>query len=135
MLVICRFDNYDTTNPPGLLIARLFLQLIYIFYTYLPLGDDIYVASNHSCLGHSVMRKIGDFYRAVKDYEKQLISQALMQSHGNQAKAARILGLTPTTLSSQLRRLGIDARAFKRDSVAIPFETFEKLWHWRSRGS
>jgi hypothetical protein len=134
-------------------MARLFLQLIYIFYTYLPLGDDIYVASNHSCLGHirvfgqflvglksyslgrSIMRKIGDFYRAVKDYEKQLISQALMQSHGNQAKAARILGLTPTTLSSQLRRLGIDARAFKRDSINIPFETFEKLWHWRSRGS
>jgi len=81
------------------------------------------------------MRKTGDFYRAVKDYEKQLISQALLQSHGNQAKAARILGLTPTTLSSQLRRLGIDARAFKRDSISIPFETFEKLWHWRSRGS
>ena len=77
----------------------------------------------------------GNFYDAIKEYEKKLISEALIQSRGNQAQAARRLGLTPTTLSSQLRRLGIDASAFKQDPVTIPFETFEKLWLWRSRGS
>jgi transcriptional regulator with GAF, ATPase, and Fis domain len=75
------------------------------------------------------------FYDAIKDYEKKLISEALIQSRGNQARAARMLGLTPTTLSSQLRRLGIDARVFKQDTLTIPFETFEKFWLWRSRGS
>jgi transcriptional regulator with GAF, ATPase, and Fis domain len=76
-----------------------------------------------------------NFYAAVEDYERKLISDALMQTRGNQARAARMLGLNPTTLSSQLRRLRIDARSFKQQEVAIPLEAFERLWLWRSRGS
>ncbi len=76
-----------------------------------------------------------NFYAAIEDYERKLISEALIQTRGNQAQAARNLGLTPTTLSSQLRRLRIDARAFRRQEVAIPFETFEKLWLRHSGGS
>jgi transcriptional regulator with GAF, ATPase, and Fis domain len=76
-----------------------------------------------------------NFYNAVEDYERRLICEALMQTNGNQARAARMLGLTPTTLSSQLRRLGIDPRVFKRGVPTIPFETFQKLWLWRSRGT
>jgi len=49
----------------------------------------------------------------LRDYEARLIREALQRARGNQAGAARILGLPPTTLASQLRRLGIQAREFK----------------------
>ena len=50
----------------------------------------------------------------LREYEVRLIREALQRSGGNQAQAARILGLPPTTLASQLRRLGIEPREFKR---------------------
>jgi transcriptional regulator with GAF, ATPase, and Fis domain len=56
----------------------------------------------------------GVFQAKLREYEVRLIREALQHARGNQARAARILGLPPTTLSSQLRRLGIKAREFKR---------------------
>ena len=55
----------------------------------------------------------GFFQAKLREYEARLIRQALQRARGNQARAARILGLPPTTLASQLRRLGIEAREFK----------------------
>ena len=54
------------------------------------------------------------YYDKVKEFESDLITEALTRSRGNQAQAARMLGLAPTTLASQLRRLGIQVRDFKR---------------------
>jgi transcriptional regulator with GAF, ATPase, and Fis domain len=56
----------------------------------------------------------GFFQAKLREYEARLIREALQRARGNQARAARILGLAPTTLASQLRRLGIEAREFKR---------------------
>jgi transcriptional regulator with GAF, ATPase, and Fis domain len=53
------------------------------------------------------------YYDRLRQFETELISEALRQARGNQAQAARMLGLAPTTLSSQLRRLGIQATTFK----------------------
>ena len=72
------------------------------------------------------------FYNKIRQYEKSLICEALAQTNGNQARAAKLLGLTATTLSSQIRRLGIDAKAFKRPKETTSFETFEKFCLWRS---
>jgi len=77
------------------------------------------------------MEKNG-FYNKIKEYEKKLIQEALAQTNGNQARAAKILGLTPTTLSSLIQRLGIDPRAFKQPRQTISFEAFEKFYLWRS---
>lgn len=76
------------------------------------------------------MEKNG-FYNKIQEYEKKLIHEALAQTKGNQARAAKILGLTPTTLSSLVQRLGIDAKAFKQPREKISFETFEKFCLWR----
>ncbi|MCI0722383.1 MAG: hypothetical protein L0338_25945 [Acidobacteria bacterium] len=54
------------------------------------------------------------FQAKVREYEAQLIREALQRTRGNQAWAARILGLPSTTLASQLRRLGIQATEYKR---------------------
>lgn len=43
--------------------------------------------------------------------EKSLICAALRQAHGVQYKAARMLGLKPTTLNMKLSRFGIDPKA------------------------
>jgi len=43
----------------------------------------------------------------VDDYERRLIEMALMESAGNQRRAAAALGLLPTTLHEKMKRLGI----------------------------
>ena len=73
-----------------------------------------------------------DYYTKVEAFERRLISEALQEVHGNQAQAARQLGLAPTTLSSQLRRLGIQGRDFRRGSPLESFETFQRFVLWKS---
>jgi IS30 family transposase len=72
------------------------------------------------------------YYRKVQAFEREIICEALQSTHGNQAQAARLLGLAPTTLSSQLRRLGIQVRDFKRSDRGESFETFQRFLLWRS---
>jgi DNA-binding NtrC family response regulator len=73
-----------------------------------------------------------DYYKKVEAFERRVISEALQESRGNQAQAARLLGLAPTTLSSQLRRLGIQVRDFKRSSPSESLETFQRFLLWKS---
>ena len=73
-----------------------------------------------------------DYYKKVEALERRVISEALQEARGNQAQAARLLGLAPTTLSSQLRRLGIQVRDFKRSSPSESFETFQRFLLWKS---
>ena len=73
-----------------------------------------------------------DYYKKVEAFERRVISEALQEARGNQAQAARLLGLAPTTLSSQLRRLGIQVRDFKRSSPSESFETFQRFLLWKS---
>lgn len=43
----------------------------------------------------------------VDDYERRLIEMALMESAGNQRRAAAALGLLPTTLHEKMKRYGM----------------------------
>jgi DNA-binding NtrC family response regulator len=45
-------------------------------------------------------------------YERGLISAALTESGGNQRRAARQLGILPTTLHEKMKRLGLRADVF-----------------------
>jgi DNA-binding NtrC family response regulator len=45
-------------------------------------------------------------------YERDLISAALTDSGGNQRRAARQLGILPTTLHEKMKRLGLRAEVF-----------------------
>jgi DNA-binding NtrC family response regulator len=47
----------------------------------------------------------------VDDYERSLIEMALVESAGNQRRAAAGLGLLPTTLHEKMKRLGLLRRA------------------------
>jgi DNA-binding protein Fis len=49
-----------------------------------------------------------DFYSEVQRFETALIKLALEQSEGNQARAARLLGLRATTLNSKIKVYEID---------------------------
>ena len=44
-----------------------------------------------------------DFYELIRAYEKFLIRRALLKTGGNQARAARMLGLKPTTLHNKIK--------------------------------
>lgn len=43
----------------------------------------------------------------VQRYESELIRQALQRTHGNQRRAAQLLGVKVTTLNCKIKRLGI----------------------------
>jgi DNA-binding NtrC family response regulator len=47
----------------------------------------------------------------VDAYERRLIEEALRASGGNQRRAARMLGVLPTTLHEKMKRLGLARRA------------------------
>ena len=49
-----------------------------------------------------------DFYGEVKRFEIALIKLALGQTEGNQAQAARLLGLRATTLNSKIKLYNIE---------------------------
>jgi hypothetical protein len=67
------------------------------------------------------------YYAKLRQFETELINEALRRARGNQAQAARMLGLAPTTLSSQLRRLGIQAKNFKRRDPITSFHTLQRF--------
>lgn len=52
-------------------------------------------------------------------YERQLITVALAESRGNQRRAARRLGILPTTLHEKMKRLGLRADAFLPPGIAV----------------
>jgi transcriptional regulator with GAF, ATPase, and Fis domain len=43
----------------------------------------------------------------VQDYERRLIVEALVACKGHQRRAAKALGVLPTTLSMKMKRLGL----------------------------
>lgn len=50
-----------------------------------------------------------DFYEEVRRFEIALIKRALKQTNGNQAGAARLLGLNQPTLHGKIKQYGIRA--------------------------
>jgi len=50
-----------------------------------------------------------DFYAEVQRFETHLIKMALAETGGNQARAARLLGIKATTLNSKIKLFGIQA--------------------------
>lgn len=43
----------------------------------------------------------------VQRFESELIREALQRTHGNQRRAAKLLGVKVTTLNCKIKRLGI----------------------------
>ncbi len=50
-----------------------------------------------------------DLKSRVLAYERRLIEAALVETRGNQRRAARLLGILPTTLNEKLKRFGLRA--------------------------
>jgi DNA-binding NtrC family response regulator len=61
--------------------------------------------------GHVERGAPRDLRSRLLAYERQLISAALVETGGNQRRAARLLGILPTTLHEKLKRLGLRAPA------------------------
>jgi len=54
----------------------------------------------------------------LEAYERRLIESALADTRGNQRRAARALGLLPTTLHEKMKRLGLRPRPESPGEVA-----------------
>ncbi len=52
----------------------------------------------------------------VEAFERHVIEDALRATQGNQRRAARALGVLPTTLHEKMKRLGLLQRAVPRPS-------------------
>ena len=56
----------------------------------------------------------GSFEALINSYEREIIVEALKNTKGNIAKAARILGTTTRILSYRIQKLNIDPKQFKK---------------------
>ena len=54
----------------------------------------------------------------LEEYERRIIEQALQATNGNQRRAARVLGVLPTTLHEKMKRLGLLHRAVEAEIQA-----------------
>ena len=52
-----------------------------------------------------------NFYDEVRRFEIDLIRRALDQTGGHQSRAARLLGMNPTTLNSKIKTYNINLRS------------------------
>lgn len=71
------------------------------------LPDEVITAYKTEKSPRQDSRDDESFYQAVDDYKRELISCALEESDGVQARAAELLGLKRTTLNEMMKRLGI----------------------------
>jgi two-component system response regulator HydG len=55
----------------------------------------------------------------VDSYERRVIEEALRASNGNQRRAARTLGVLPTTLHEKMKRLGLIRRASPEQPMTL----------------
>jgi DNA-binding protein Fis len=54
------------------------------------------------------------FDEAVNEFEKKFIKRVLDRSHGNQSRAARLLGIHRNTLSRKIGLYKLDSRLHRR---------------------
>jgi two-component system response regulator PilR (NtrC family) len=71
----------------------------------------VYIVSTGGFNGETLPSGGIDLAEELERMEIKLLCAALRQSHGVQYKAARLLGLKPTTLNMKLSRYGIDVKA------------------------
>jgi DNA-binding NtrC family response regulator len=53
----------------------------------------------------------------LEAYERRIIEEALRSTRGNQRRAARALGVLPTTLHEKMKRLGLRHSDAARDAA------------------
>ena len=59
----------------------------------------------------------------LEEYERRIIEEALQTTRGNQRRAARALGVLPTTLHEKMKRLGLLQRASGNDAGSMAAES------------
>ena len=56
----------------------------------------------------------------LEAYERRIIEETLRATRGNQRRAARALGVLPTTLHEKMKRLGLRHSGAPRESAPAP---------------
>ncbi len=69
------------------------------------LAEDRNIGVEHLDLPRSAVESRGDYHQLVEQYRRDLISKALSEAGGNQAEAARRLGMSRQALSYMVRQL------------------------------
>jgi DNA-binding protein Fis len=97
-------DNFsENTSNDGSAVDGRMLMLKEILSSIL---DQIEITRNVRSVS---LRRGIDLYDEVRRFEIDLIESALEQTKGNQARAARLLGINQTTLNQKIKRYNISA--------------------------
>ena len=63
----------------------------------------------------------------IETFEKNIIQQTLKDTHGNQAKAAVVLGISKRKINYKIAKHKIDSRSIKEEYKAT--KNFLESWH------
>jgi two-component system, NtrC family, nitrogen regulation response regulator GlnG len=80
----------------------------------MPKGEVNFVAALSAWLDRAAPAAGTLYHRALSEFEKPLFEHALRETHGNQLRAARLLGINRNTLRKRLDDLQIDPESFAR---------------------
>jgi len=96
-----RFDRECVTGTEMPTAVGVIRELITALTTAVEATETI-AAREVAFIGNGI-----DFFAEVSRFETQMITQALRLARGSQVKAARLLGLNPTTLNAKIKALNI----------------------------
>ena len=65
----------------------------------------------------------------VREYERNLIQNALAAAGGHQRRAARALGIRPTTLNEKMKRLGLRRDTMPQTEPPAPVSDFRNRFN------
>jgi len=102
-----RLADRPSRNP----VQRLVELAAHVLQEAETLARDKVFADQAAKLRSLDLSKGVDFYDEVTHFETSLIKMALEQTGGNQAKAAELLRIKPTTLNSKIKLYKIECHA------------------------
>ncbi len=82
-------------------------ELRNVLQVAMALSEEGEIRSEHLELPERTGRRLGDYHQLVEQYRRSLVSEALSDTGGNRAAAARQLGLTRQALSYLVKQLGL----------------------------
>ena len=68
-----------------------------------------------------------NYFEKIREFERKLVCEALAQTQGHQRKAANLLGLPPTTLSSTFAATGHRPKIFQSEARNNPVADLREI--------
>jgi len=112
IVLFLRMAGFDSSSAISLPIATLLFLYVMLLHTS---GNLFWLSTKlRSVIAVLRMNRSSSFELVIREIEKIRIQEALKVTSGQQKSAAKILGLTASTLNKRISKYNIDVSGFKK---------------------